>query len=79
MILTKEVFMEYKYYKIKNGCYFRYNEELNHFEILKNDFWEDDESLMSLYLEPEINYYEITDESIIISLSNRPKLDTNTK
>ena len=27
----------------------------------------------------EINYYEITDESIIISLSNRPKLDTNTK
>ena len=71
--------MEFKYYKINNGYYFRYNPEINHFEILKNDCWEDDESLMSLYLDPLGDYIEITNESMILSLMNRPKIESNTK
>lgn len=71
--------MEYKYYKINKGYYFRYNPEINHFEILKDDYWVSDESLMSLYLDPLGDYKEITNESMIISLSNRPVLDNKTK
>lgn len=70
--------MEYKYYKIDNGYYFRYDEENNHFEILKNNVWENDESLISLYLDP-IGYKEITNISMILSLANRPKKDAMTK
>ncbi len=71
--------MEYKYYKIENGYYFRYNPEINHFEILKNDCWENDESLMSLFLDPLGGYREIEDKSMIISLMNRPHVDEKIK
>ena len=71
--------MEYKYYKINNGYYFRYEPNINHFEILKDDCWINDESLMSLYLDPLGDYKEITNESMILSLSDRPKIENKTK
>lgn len=70
--------MEYKYFKINNGYYFRYDEDNNHFEILKDDCWENDETLMSLYLDP-IGYEEITDIDVILALNHRPKKETITK
>ena len=71
--------MEYKYFKINNGYYFRYDEANNHFEILKDDVWENDETLMSMYLDPLGDFKEITNESMILSLSNRPKKEVITK
>lgn len=71
--------MEYKYYKINRGYYFRYDPEINHFEILKDGLWENDESLMSIYLDPLGDYKEITDESMIMSLSDCPHIKDKTK
>ncbi len=71
--------MGYKYYKINKGYYFRYEPNINHFEILKDGYWENDESLISLFLDPLGDYGEITNESLIMSLEDRPKKEEKTK
>ena len=61
--------IKYKYFKFKHGRFFRLDESKFDFQILNNDnMWEDDTYIISLFIDPSSDYYEIKDKDIINKL-----------
>ncbi len=56
---------EYEYYKFRNGYYFKLDRKTFSFYVLKNNVWEQDDTLVSLYYDPAIDYEQIEDSSVI--------------
>ena len=67
----------YKYYKINDGYYFRCNQNNTNFQVLKNNLWEDNNYMYSIFIDPYHDYCEVIDENIIKILSSYPNKENS--
>ena len=64
---------DYKYYKFVGGRYFRVSADESVFEVInENGEWVSDNALFFLYIEPGVEYDEITDQEKLNELMNLP-------
>lgn len=64
--------MNYKYYKFVGGKYFRTNNEEEFQVVNENNMWEQDDLVFYLFIDPSVDYVEITNEKELEYLKKIP-------
>lgn len=64
--------MNYKYYKFVGGKYFRTHNEEEFQVVNENNMWEQDDLVFYLFIDPSVDYVEITNEKELEYLKKIP-------
>ena len=64
--------MNYKYYKFVGGKYFRTSNEEEFQVVNENNMWEQDDLVFYLFIDPSVDYVEITNDKELEYLKKIP-------